>query len=176
MKVGARCLPGALLACSLLLAACGGGDGPARVTRTTEQHQIIDCIAGYVPATDGSAKCVSSADAVPATWSIDPATPPTSGAKSFDALVMRVECSGGVTGEVYAPTIEAAKTRVVVTFRVAPLDGSGAHTCPGNRPVPYTVRLDDPIGDRALVDGSCDATRAAIGTAFCADGGVRWES
>jgi hypothetical protein len=47
---------------------------------------------------------------------------------------------------------------VVVTFRVRPLPGGA--TCPGTPPCPVTIRLDEPLAGRTLIDGSSnrDAT------------------
>ena len=46
--------------------------------------------------------------------------------------------------------------------------------CPGNDEVPYEVRLDEPIGQRQLLDGSCRSGGEAASTSFCAAGAARW--
>lgn len=95
---------------------------------------------------------------------------------SFTALVNRLECSSGRTGEVYPPTVVVRAKQVVVTFLVEPLSGRGDQTCQGNDEVPYTVELDEPLGDRELVDGACDAGTAEA-TSYCGvEGAVRWPS
>ncbi len=90
----------------------------------------------------------------PATWDVDPARPPRAGATSFSALVTRVACAGGQTGEVLAPTVVETVESVTVTFTAAAL-GAGFHTCPGNDAVAAEVPLREPLGTRTLVDGGC---------------------
>lgn len=109
-----------------------------------------------------------------AVWNIDNAEPPTTTAGSFVALVTRLECSGGETGEVLEPVITTDDEQIVVTFTVEPLP-PGDYTCPGNNEVPHVVLLDRPIGARDLVDGAC-VSGEAVSTIFCADGPVRWSS
>lgn len=113
----------------------------------------------------------SSAQGATAVWDIDSDDPPDSTSGSFIAMVTRLGCSGGETGEVLDPTVVIEEERIVVTFTVEALDG--AHTCPGNNQVPYEVHLDEPVGRRELVDGACLSEEAAS-TSFCAEGAVRW--
>lgn len=107
-----------------------------------------------------------------AVWSIDSDRQPSRVSDSFTAMVSRLGCSGGETGEVTGPTITAEEARIVVEFTVEPLTGD-FYSCQGNDEVPYLVELNEPIGDRQLVDGACLSGEAAS-TSFCADGAVRW--
>jgi hypothetical protein len=94
---------------------------------------------------------------------------------SFTANVIRLECSGGITGEVLAPKIVLSESEIVVSFSVAPLpQGEGEYTCPGNPPVPYVVELGEPIGARQLIDAACRPGGVAERTTWCADGDARW--
>lgn len=70
-----------------------------------------------------------------------------------------------MTGTVNDPTVDAAENEIVITFTVSPGDPAGAD-CQGNDQVEYVVELDDPVGNRALVDGACRTTRASS-TVFC---------
>jgi hypothetical protein len=107
-----------------------------------------------------------------AVWSVDRSDPPTEDSESFTALVTRLECSGGETGEVLEPTVSPEDDRIVVTFAVEPLP-PGDYTCPGNDERPYIVELGEPVGDRELADGAC-LSGDAVPTSFCVDGPVRW--
>ena len=51
---------------------------------------------------------------------------------------------------------------------------AGASTCQSNDPVRVRVTLSEPLGNRRLVDAACLAG-AAVRTAACADGAVRWK-
>lgn len=107
-----------------------------------------------------------------AVWDVNPANPPAPSDTSVTAMVTRLGCSGGETGEVLEPEVSADDRRVVLTFSVEPLP-EGEYTCPGNPAVPYVVELDEPVGDRELVDGACLSGDAAS-TSHCSDGAVRW--
>jgi hypothetical protein len=82
-------------------------------------------------------------------------------------------CSGGITGEVFAPTIQLEKSEIVVTFLVAPLDKDVFYNCPGNNGVPHEVKIGERIGNRRLIDGSC-LTEPKYFPAHCLNGGARW--
>lgn len=56
------------------------------------------------------------------------------------------------TGRVLAPWVHYGEKRLTVTYFVRPREG--AQTCPGNPPTPVTLRLDEPLGPRELVDGA----------------------
>jgi hypothetical protein len=92
---------------------------------------------------------------------------------SFTAIVTRLGCSGGSTGEVLAPVIDLRRNEIVVTFFVAALP-EGFHTCEGNNGVPYVVSVGEAIGGRSLVDGSCLGGEPTQ-TTFCAGGSTRWQ-
>lgn len=107
-----------------------------------------------------------------AVWTTDDTAPPSRDSESFTALVTRLECSSGQTGEVLEPHVTADGDRIVVTFTVAPLP-EGGYECPSNDQVPYTVQLEEPIGERTLVDGAC-LSGPALTTSFCTEGPTRW--
>jgi hypothetical protein len=89
---------------------------------------------------------------------------------SFTAFVTRLDCNGGVTGEVLEPTVEVDNAEIVVTFTVKAAPGGD---CPTNDQVPFVVDVGQPIGARRLLDGACRPTGEAASTSFCEDGGVR---
>lgn len=93
-------------------------------------------------------------DAAPAVWALDRAQPLVDTATRFTALVTRLGCNNGLTGEVVRPGIEMTKEQIIVTFQVTPGVPKAAN-CPGNMPVPYTVELGEPIDGRELIDGRC---------------------
>ncbi|MEM9203138.1 MAG: hypothetical protein AAGC53_15885 [Actinomycetota bacterium] len=97
----------------------------------------------------------------PAVWAVDPADPPTESSESFTALVMRVGCAGGRTGEVLEPTVDIGDDEIIIVFTVAAI--SGDQECPGNDVARVVVEVGEPIGDRPLVDGTCRAGVAPAG-------------
>lgn len=50
------------------------------------------------------------------------------------------------------PTISIADDSIAITFTARPL--SGIQTCQGHPPTPYRIELDEPVGDRKLLDGA----------------------
>ncbi|MFC7623868.1 hypothetical protein [Microlunatus sp. GCM10028923] len=110
-------------------------------------------------------------EGVPGVWALPDDVSVTSRTTVLDLDVTRVECSGGVTGEVLEPKISYEPTRIVITADVVNLHLSEA-TCPGNPPVRVRLELSEPVGKRDLVDGNC-VNRKAGQTSFCFTH-VRW--
>ncbi|MEX2011316.1 MAG: hypothetical protein WEF51_03650, partial [Chloroflexota bacterium] len=101
----------------------------------------------------------------PADWWIDPAAPrPGPDATEFDVLVLERACAGGQSsdGRIAPPFVLYEADAVVLTFGV--VLKPGGQRCPGHPPGSYHVTLDEPIGDRWLLDGGVfpprDATTA----------------
>lgn len=97
-----------------------------------------------------------ASDAIPAPFAIAEEADLTPSSTSVDVLVNEVSCASGqgAEGRIPAPRIEYGDTEVVVTIGVIPVPG--AADCQGNPDTPFTVELDDPLGDRDLLDGSHD--------------------
>jgi hypothetical protein len=169
-------------ACSAAIAAVsslppsGGGIGVKE--SGTNGGGCFEGARGSTAGTTVAQAPASGADGSPAVWVIQDPQSVSAAASEFTAEVSGLECSGGETGTVRQPTIRETASQIVVTFTVEkPNSSGGAATCPGNRPVPTVVRLEAPIGQRALVDGACDPGGAAATTAWCmADfaNPVRW--
>lgn len=121
----------------------------------------------------------SSATSAPApgaegTWELMAPGQVTPDTTSIDIGVTRVACASGVTGEIEKPVVTYEPNQIIIRADVVPHeDPDAAYLCPGNDAVPVTVNLDEPIGDRELVDGVCLAGEAT-GTSFCANA-VRWQ-
>lgn len=90
----------------------------------------------------------------PATWAFAPDERIGPDTTQFTAMVTERGCASGRSsdGRIVGPQVDYVDdTSVVVTFRVRPLEG--AQECPGNPPLEVIVRLEEPLGDRALLDG-----------------------
>jgi hypothetical protein len=109
----------------------------------------------------------------PAVWYTDPQQDLRPESTTVTALVSRMACNNGVTGEVLAPKIDMGPSEIVITFQVAPKQ-PGEATCPSNAGVPYEVDLGEPIGQRTLVDGECLGDDGAKTTAFCQPNATRF--
>lgn len=148
------------------------GHGPAVADRAqTCDVEGTDTVA-YVQGEVAVGNTDSAIEGDVAVWDVDVANPPAGTATTVAALVTRLGCSGGETGEILKPVVSADGERVVVTFSVEALP-DGDYACPGNNSVPYVIELGEPLGDRELVDGACLSGDAAS-TSFCAEGAVRW--
>ena len=77
---------------------------------------------------------------------------------SFTALVTRLGCNSGKTGEVNEPRVDEGEDEVTITFSVSPVEGDA--DCQGNDAVPYEVQLSEPLGGRTLLDGACTSAEA----------------
>lgn len=127
---------------------------------------------GSPVTTDPPADVASASDGDPAIWTLPPATRPAPTTTSLTLDVARLGCNSGVTGIVLAPALDYREKEVVVTFQVE-TDRDGGR-CPGNRPVAYDLVLEEPLGDRSLVDGACLPNGAAATTSWCQPDGVRF--
>lgn len=101
----------------------------------------------------------------PAVWELAPEQVVDAETTTLSVLVTRVACNSGVTGTVNEPTVDRTDGELVITFTVSPGDPPAAD-CPSNDLVEYVIELDEPVGDRVLVDGACRTTDAAD-TVFC---------
>jgi hypothetical protein len=88
-----------------------------------------------------------------ATWTLDPAFPLVSTATELHMLVRQPSCNGGAALDGHiAFHVGYGSGTVTITLFVRRL-GTGPTTCQGTRPTPFVVRLDAPLGARALLDG-----------------------
>ena len=118
--------------------------------------------------------CSDESDSeAPATWTVRTGETVGPDTTTFTAMVRRLGCNNGVTGEVPEPEVTLAGEKVVVTFSVKPIETDAS--CPDNDEVPYEVVLPEPLGDRRLVDGQCDSDSVASRTPFCRSDGVRYD-
>src|SRR2546421_4691374 len=126
----------------MTLSSCTSGKSADRAPSTTTSGSV-----GVGSSTTAPVTAV-------AVWEIDKVHPPTKKAATFNALVTRLGCSGGGTGEVLKPTVSVKQGEIVGTFMAKPMPPAG-YACPGNHPVSYPVDLWAQSGNRKLVDGAC---------------------
>jgi hypothetical protein len=89
-----------------------------------------------------------------ADWWLDPALPrPGPKDRAFTALVLERACASGHSsdGRIAPPLVAYAPDAVSLIFGVRPRPG--AQDCPVNPPGRFRVTLDQPLGDRQLLDG-----------------------
>ena len=93
-------------------------------------------------------------DAQPAPWEPVSDADLSAEATSIDVLVNEMGCASGMAadGRIATPEVSYEDDAVVVTIRVVPRPGP--QTCPGNPDTEYTLELDEPLGDRELLDGA----------------------
>lgn len=103
-------------------------------------------------------------------WQSNEAASVTRDTTSLALGVSRLGCSAGEAGRVLIPKVSYEPNRMVIETDVEPRKGAG--TCPGNVEVGIRLELDEPVGDRDLIDGAC-TNGDATATSFCADP-VRW--
>ena len=98
----------------------------------------------------------------PARWWVDPvAIPLADDARSIPASIRERACASGRSpeGRVNEPTIEYGIDAITVSFTV---QGLGMAQCPGNPSHAFVIELDEPVGSRALLDGSVEPNRDAL--------------
>ena len=159
--------------------------------QVTERLRVNDCVSvTYAPEprrlrpyraqrVSAAAVLLGGCGALPgetadASWTLAPGQEVGPTSKQLEVLVTRVGCSSGVTGTVKEPEIEVKRDRVIVTFVVAPGQPRAAN-CQGNPEVPFLLTLPERLGSRALADGQCLTNDHYASTAFCVDGGFRYQ-
>ncbi|MFB2581393.1 hypothetical protein ACEXQD_09080 [Herbiconiux sp. P15] len=117
------------------------------------------------PSPTSSAASGPQTEGEPAVWFLADPSSVNPDSTSLDVDVTRMACSSGVTGDTLEPVVTYTEASVVIRIDVAPL-ALGDATCVGNESVPVVVELSEPLGDRTLIDGSCDRP-GARGTSLC---------
>jgi hypothetical protein len=95
-----------------------------------------------------------------ATWWLDPDAPsPGPEATELSAIIVEQSCASGQppVGRVLAPAIVYGTDAITITIAVRQDPGD----CPMNPEFPLTIQLAEPLGDRALLDGSVFPPRDA---------------
>lgn len=90
-----------------------------------------------------------------ARFRLDPAVPPSPGDDRIAVLATEMTCTGGRPPEgreVRSVVVGETEETISVVILVEP--PTGDQSCPGNPSFPYEIRLDAPLGDRAILDGS----------------------
>jgi hypothetical protein len=99
----------------------------------------------------------------PAAWWLDPnALAPNPNATTIPIKVLEQSCaSGGADGldRLDAPSMELTDKAITVKLAIRRLPG--AEDCQGNAPFKFELDLPEPLGDRALLDGSSKPPRDA---------------
>ena len=135
----------------LIAAACGGGTASPSPSASRSQTPAP------TPSPDPSA-----APAAPATWWVDPLDLPLeAGSQVIRGFIVESACASGTSpeGRVLEPTIEYRSDAVVVTYSVT--RRPGGQDCQGNPAFAVELRLSEPLGGRALLDGSIQPPRDA---------------
>lgn len=86
---------------------------------------------------------------------LDPDHPVDEDSTRVSLLVQESDCTGGAdpTERIEVVSVRMTESTVEVLLGVRPLPG-GDYTCIGNPPVPFTVELDEAIGDRTVIDAA----------------------
>ncbi len=101
-----------------------------------------------------------------ASFRVAPDVALTADMTEIEVLVTERACNSGedASGRIEKPVVTVGAESVTVVFSVRPR--GGLQECPSNPETPYVLVLDEPLGDRVLLDGSDVAPRDAT---ECAD-------
>jgi hypothetical protein len=85
---------------------------------------------------------------------LDPDNPPDLTSSQVHVLVTEVGCASGylADGRVTLERLAQLEDRVELVIGVEATNSD--ETCPSNPPTPFAVELNEPLGDRTLVDGA----------------------
>lgn len=133
------------------------GDGDVR----THERVILERVFGATNVRDGTWMLAAAGPCTPRLVADDGlgeadlslARTPSPQDTTIDLLVLEHACVSGQTaeGRVELRDLKVTPKRVRVWIGVRPAEGT-SHTCQGNPPTPYTIELDQPVGNRTVVD------------------------
>lgn len=97
-----------------------------------------------------------------ATLTLDPDHPRAPDAREVHLLVTEMACNNGedAEGRVRLSALAVRDDAVAVTVGVEPRTGEA--NCPSNPPTPFVVELDEPLGDRVVLDASVHPAREVV--------------
>ncbi len=124
---------------------------------STLLHQLRNTPAGWTLAGTSAGECrlrLAVPDGVGITAvGLDPANPVDPDSTTLYLLVRERACSGSADPTDRLRPPEVIETAADIRIAIAVVPPEGFQTCPGNPSVPITIELDQPVGDRALLDG-----------------------
>ncbi|SCB80717.1 hypothetical protein [Arthrobacter sp. NIO-1057] len=116
-----------------------------------------------------------TADTVNAQWTLIDSALVTPASTRLELGVMRIACSSGNTGEVTGTQVDYSATTISIGIVVEPLEEK-PQSCQSNETVPFTLELEEPVGQRSLIDASCAREdQPADDSQGCAQNGLRWQ-
>ncbi len=95
-----------------------------------------------------------------ASVTLDPARPPDPASSELHVLVTEQDCNSGMDAEGRVELVRLDEDDANVEIRIGVRPESGDASCPDNPPTPFTVVLERPLGDRALLDAAKEPARA----------------
>ncbi len=97
-----------------------------------------------------------------ATLTLDPEHPPAPDAHEVHLLVTEMACNSGqdAEGRVRLSDLAVRDDAIAVTVGVEARTGEA--DCPSNPPTPFVVELDEPLGDRVVLDASVHPAREVV--------------
>jgi hypothetical protein len=85
-------------------------------------------------------------------------------ATELSLLVTEFSCNSGndASGRIEVVELRETETAVEIAIGVRPAAEDGAQSCQGNPQTPFTVELDRPLGDRAIVNSAVVPARTLL--------------
>ncbi|MFW2512350.1 hypothetical protein ACNI3K_01065 [Demequina sp. SO4-13] len=108
----------------------------------------------YVMAGGGCSLTIDLGDLTVPTVELDPATPPSADTTELHLLVTEAGCNSGRPADGRIELVSHTETAAAVTVTLGIEPESGDQTCQGNPPTPFVVTLEEPLGDRDVIDGA----------------------
>ncbi|MBO1902076.1 hypothetical protein J4H92_08970 [Leucobacter weissii] len=128
-------------------------------TRAEDDHETIELSTelweGWaVAASNGGCVLTVQLDGlgVPYVW-LDPDFPPDPESRELRLMVLDSQCGGDIDmpERIEVVQLDEGESEVGLLLGTQPLP-EGGYECPGFSPTPYTLELDEPLGDRVVVD------------------------
>lgn len=138
----------------VFMAEWPGGDAPYMVVNVVPGGPATPLHDGWGADSYGACtpRPVTPEGVDVADWYVDLAAgEPGPETDTLPIFVHERQCASGqpATGRILEPVVDYGEDEVTVTIMVRTIGGE----CPSNPLTPFTIQLDEPLGDRVLVDG-----------------------
>ena len=140
---------------ALLMAGLGGfwATRPGSVEVTTADDATPVESSSTTPDSAGTPTAVTPTDATPSPWVLrNPTFDPSSNVVEILVSDQSGCTSGRRADDRITYELDLTQTEVTITALTTALEGG--QNCPSNPFTPLTIALGEPVGDRALIDGS----------------------
>ncbi|WP_402469528.1 hypothetical protein [Isoptericola aurantiacus] len=134
----------------------GAGDVRTHEMLTVEWTEAVNLEPSptWVLSSYGSCALHRDVGGEVATVTLDPDRPPDPDSREIALLVTETACHSGLDAQGRVRVAEQRESTTAVHLAIVVDPEGGDQTCPSNPATPFTVELDEPLGERVVLDAA----------------------